>query len=42
MIMANKFFVIVTQIMILFVYLHYRNGCYGNKYYDKICRYEIF
>ncbi len=27
--------------MILFVYLRYRNGCYGNADYDKDCRYEI-
>ena len=28
--------------MILFVYLHYRNIRYGNEYYDKAYRYEIF
>ena len=28
--------------MILFVYLHYRNSRYGNEYYDKAYRHEIF
>ena len=28
--------------MILFVYLYYRNRRYGNEYYDKVYRYEIF
>ena len=26
----------------LFVLLHHRNRCYGNEYYDKAYRYEIF
>lgn len=26
----------------LFVLLHYRNRRYGNEYYDKTYRYEIF
>ena len=26
----------------LFVLLHHRNRCYGNGYYDKAYRYEIF
>lgn len=28
--------------MILFVYLYYRNRRYGNEYYDKTYRHEIF
>ena len=32
----------IARMIILFVLLHYRNRRYGNMYYDKTCRYEIF
>ena len=32
----------IALITNLFVLLHYRNHCYGNGYYDKAYRYEIF
>ena len=32
----------VARMIILLVLLHYRNHRYGNEYYDKTCRYEIF
>ena len=32
----------IARIIILFVHLHYRNYRYGNEYYDKAYRYEIF
>lgn len=25
----------IARMIFLFVHLHYRNRCYGNKYYDK-------
>ena len=33
------FIALITK---LFVLLHYRNRRYGNEYYDKTYRYEIF
>lgn len=32
----------IAQMIILFVLLYYRNSHYGNEYYDKVYRYEIF
>ena len=32
----------IAQMNILFVFLHHRNRYYGNEYYDKVYRYEIF
>ena len=32
----------IARMIILFVLLHNRNRSYGNAYYDKIYRYEIF
>ena len=32
----------IARMIILFVFLRYRNIHYGNKHYDKVYRYEIF
>ena len=38
----NKNYGFLARMIILFVLLRYRNRRYGNMYYDKACRYEIF
>ena len=38
----HKNYGFIARMIILFVFLHYRNRRYGNEYYDKTFRYEIF